>query len=37
MHFGNPYFVKLDKSMGLRGYRVELAPDLIPVLNDAVI
>jgi acetolactate synthase-1/2/3 large subunit len=35
-HFGNPDFVKLAESMGLKGYRVESALDLIPVLKEAL-
>ncbi|MFM2062416.1 MAG: hypothetical protein RLZZ507_2086 [Cyanobacteriota bacterium] len=37
VHFGNPDFVKLAESMGLKGYRVESATDLIPVLKEALI
>lgn len=33
--FGNPDFVKFAESMGLKGYRVESAQDLIPILEDA--
>lgn len=33
--FGNPDFVKFAESMGLKGYRVESAGDLIPMLEDA--
>ena len=33
--FGNPDFVKFAESMGLKGYRVESAQDLIPTLEDA--
>jgi acetolactate synthase-1/2/3 large subunit len=36
VHFGNPDFVKLAESMGLKGYRVESALDLIPVLKEAL-
>ncbi|MDB9538839.1 acetolactate synthase large subunit [Anabaenopsis tanganyikae CS-531] len=36
VHFGNPDFVKLAESMGLKGYRVESATDLIPVLKEAL-
>ncbi|MFM7367444.1 MAG: thiamine pyrophosphate-dependent enzyme, partial [Sphaerospermopsis kisseleviana] len=35
--FGNPDFVKLAESMGLKGYRVESVTDLIPVLKEALI
>jgi acetolactate synthase-1/2/3 large subunit len=34
--FGNPDFVKLAESMGLKGYRVESCQDLIPTLKDAL-
>jgi acetolactate synthase-1/2/3 large subunit len=34
--FGNPDFVKLAESMGLKGYRVESCLDLIPVLKEAL-
>lgn len=34
--FGNPDFVKLAESMGLKGYRVEKAADLIPILKQAL-
>ncbi|WP_421659602.1 acetolactate synthase large subunit [Leptothermofonsia sp. ETS-13] len=34
--FGNPDFVKLAESMGLKGYRVESCLDLIPTLKDAL-
>ncbi|QYX29787.1 acetolactate synthase large subunit [Sphaerospermopsis torques-reginae] len=37
VHFGNPDFVKLAESMGLKGYRVDSATDLIPVLKEALI
>jgi acetolactate synthase-1/2/3 large subunit len=33
--FGNPDFVKLAESFGARGYRVEDAADLGPILQDA--
>ncbi|MBD2413783.1 acetolactate synthase large subunit [Nostoc calcicola FACHB-389] len=36
VHFGNPDFVKLAESMGLKGYRVESALDLIPTLKEAL-
>ncbi|WP_427160882.1 acetolactate synthase large subunit [Aliinostoc sp. HNIBRCY26] len=36
VHFGNPDFVKLAESMGLKGYRVESTLDLIPVLKEAL-
>lgn len=34
--FGNPDFVKLAESFGARGYRVESAGDLVPVLQQAL-
>ncbi len=34
--FGNPDFVKFAESMGLKGYRVESATDLVPVLKEAL-
>ncbi|MBW4521468.1 MAG: acetolactate synthase large subunit [Scytolyngbya sp. HA4215-MV1] len=34
--FGNPDFVKFAESMGLKGYRVESAYDLIPTLKEAL-
>jgi acetolactate synthase-1/2/3 large subunit len=34
--FGNPDFVKLAESMGLKGYRVESCLDLLPILKDAL-
>ncbi len=34
--FGNPDFVKFAESMGLKGYRVESASDLIPILKQAM-
>ena len=34
--FGNPDFVKLAESMGLKGYRVASAIDLISALKDAL-
>ena len=34
--FGNPDFVKLAESMGLKGYRVTAAEDLIPTLKAAL-
>ncbi|MGA7936968.1 MAG: acetolactate synthase large subunit [Kovacikia sp.] len=34
--FGNPDFVKLAESMGLKGYRVESCLDFIPILKDAL-
>jgi acetolactate synthase I/II/III large subunit len=36
VHFGNPDFVKLAESMGLKGYRVESAADFIPTLKTAL-
>lgn len=34
--FGNPDFVKFAESMGLKGYRVHCAQDLIPTLKTAL-
>ncbi len=34
--FGNPDFVKLAESMGLKGYRIESAADLLPTLQQAL-
>lgn len=34
--FGNPDFVKFAESMGLKGYRVESAAELIPTLKEAL-
>jgi acetolactate synthase I/II/III large subunit len=34
--FGNPDFVKLADSMGLKGYRVTSAAELIPTLKEAL-
>ena len=34
--FGNPDFVKFAESMGLKGYRIEKAADLVPVLKEAL-
>lgn len=36
VHFGNPDFVKFAESMGLKGYRVTSALDLIPTLKTAL-
>ncbi|MBW4424017.1 MAG: acetolactate synthase large subunit [Nostoc desertorum CM1-VF14] len=36
VHFSNPDFVKYAESMGLKGYRVESALDLIPTLKEAL-
>lgn len=36
MHFGNPDFVKLAESMGLKGYRIESSLDLVPTLKMAL-
>lgn len=36
VHFGNPDFVRLAESMGLKGYRVESSFDFIPVLKEAL-
>lgn len=34
--FGNPDFVKFAESMGLKGYRVTSAADLMPILKEAL-
>lgn len=34
--FGNPDFVKLAESMGLKGYRVSSTADLIPTIKEAL-
>jgi acetolactate synthase-1/2/3 large subunit len=34
--FGNPDFVKLAESMGLIGYRVQSAEELLPTLKMAI-
>lgn len=34
--FGNPDFVKFAESMGLKGYRVKSAEELIPTLKEAL-
>jgi len=36
VHFGNPDFVKFAESMGLKGYRITSAADLIPTLKMAL-
>ncbi len=36
VHFGNPDFVKLAESMGLKGYRIESSFDLVPTLKTAL-
>ena len=36
VRFGNPDFVKFAESMGLKGYRVESATDLVPILKEAL-
>lgn len=36
IRFGNPDFVKLAESMGLKGYRVEHTEDFIPILKQAL-
>ncbi|WP_267383329.1 acetolactate synthase large subunit [Cyanobacterium sp. uoEpiScrs1] len=36
IRFSNPDFVKFAESMGLKGYRVESAADLIPTLKTAL-
>lgn len=33
--FGNPDFVKFAESFGCKGYRIQKAADLVPVLEDA--
>jgi acetolactate synthase-1/2/3 large subunit len=35
--FGNPDFVKLAESMGLKGYRVQSSTDFVPMLKDALL
>lgn len=34
--FGNPDFVKLAESMGLKGYRVSSGTDFVPILKEAL-
>jgi acetolactate synthase I/II/III large subunit len=34
--FGNPDFVKLAQSMGLKGYRISDSADLVPTLKEAL-
>jgi acetolactate synthase I/II/III large subunit len=34
--FGNPDFVKLAESMGLKGYRITETAELIPTLHEAL-
>lgn len=36
IHFGNPDFVKFAESMGLKGYRINSAAELIPTLKEAL-
>ncbi|MDH5297622.1 MAG: acetolactate synthase large subunit, partial [Desulfobulbaceae bacterium] len=36
VHFGNPDFVRYAESFGAKGYRVERAEDLLPVLKRAL-
>ncbi|NET30617.1 MAG: acetolactate synthase large subunit [Cyanothece sp. SIO1E1] len=36
VHFGNPDFIKLAESMGLKGYRIESTADFIPTLKHAL-
>jgi acetolactate synthase-1/2/3 large subunit len=36
VHFGNPDFVKLAESMGLKGYRIQNSTDFIPILKTAL-
>jgi acetolactate synthase-1/2/3 large subunit len=35
VEFGNPDFVKFAESMGLKGYRINAADELIPTLEEA--
>jgi acetolactate synthase-1/2/3 large subunit len=37
VHFGNPDFVKMAESMGLKGYRIEKTSDLVPILEEALV
>jgi acetolactate synthase-1/2/3 large subunit len=34
--FGNPDFVKLSESMGLKGYRITDSSELLPTLREAL-
>ncbi|UFP95285.1 acetolactate synthase large subunit [Gloeobacter morelensis] len=36
VRFGNPDFVRLAESMGLKGYRVEAGDELLPILKTAL-
>jgi acetolactate synthase-1/2/3 large subunit len=36
VRFGNPDFVKLAESMGLKGYRIESTANFIPILKEAL-
>jgi acetolactate synthase I/II/III large subunit len=36
IRFGNPDFVKLAESMGLKGYRVQSGKDFVPILKEAL-
>ncbi|MCS7032251.1 MAG: thiamine pyrophosphate-dependent enzyme, partial [Gloeomargarita sp. SKYG116] len=36
IRFGNPDFVKLAESMGLKGYRIEKTEEFIPTLKTAL-
>lgn len=36
VEFGNPDFVRFAESMGLKGYRVESAAELVPILKEAL-
>jgi acetolactate synthase I/II/III large subunit len=36
VHFTNPNFAKMAESMGLKGYRVESASELMPILKEAL-
>lgn len=36
VRFANPDFIRLAESMGLRGYRVETAAELLPILKEAL-
>jgi acetolactate synthase-1/2/3 large subunit len=37
VHFGNPDFVTMAESMGLKGYRIEKTSDLVPILEEALV
>jgi acetolactate synthase-1/2/3 large subunit len=36
IEFNNPYFVKYAESFGAKGYRIERAGDLVPILKQAL-